>query len=196
MAFTERLRRDFSTVVLVLIPVAIVLNLALGQIVSLLALPLFLDSIGTVLVAILAGPWAGALTGLLTNLLGGFISPFFPPFAPVAVVIGLVAGFAAQYGWFRSAWKVVVSGVLIALAAALVATPIRVLLFGGITGSGASVLIAYLLATGRGLVESVLAITFLSNVADKVITALVAWFIVRRLSRRYVSRFPRAEQVR
>lgn len=195
MRFSERLRVDFSTRTLTLIPVAIVLNLALGQIVGLLKLPIFLDSIGTVLVAILAGPWAGAVTGLLTNLLGGFIDPFFPPFAPVAIVIGLVAGFCAKAGWFKVWWKVILAGVLMAVAAAIVATPIRVWLFGGITDSGSSFLIAYLLATGNKLVESVLAVTFLSNIADKVITALVAWVIVLRLSPRYVSRFPRAENI-
>ena len=34
-----------------------------------LRLPIYLDSIGTVLVGVLAGPWAGALTGLLSNLI-------------------------------------------------------------------------------------------------------------------------------
>lgn len=195
MNFSERLKRDFSTTTLTLIPVAIVLNLVLGQGVSLLKLPIFLDSIGTVLVAILAGPWAGAVTGLLTNLIGGFIDPFFPAFAPVAMVIGLVAGFCAKAGWFKGWWKVVLTGLLMALAAAIVATPIRVLLFGGVTGSGSSFFIAYLLATGNAMVESVFAVTFLTNVLDKVITALVAWAIVLRLSKRYVSRFPHAENI-
>ncbi len=60
--------------------------------------PIYLDSIGTILVAVLAGPIAGALTGLLSNLLWTFVLP--PPlhndyaaaFAIVAVVIGLMAG--------------------------------------------------------------------------------------------------------
>lgn len=195
MRFSERLKRDFSTTTLTLIPVAIVLNLVLGQTISLLKLPIFLDSIGSVLVAILSGPWAAAVTGLLTNLIGGVIDPFFPAFAPVAIVIGLVAGFCARVGWFRVWWKVVLAGLLIALAAAVVATPIRVLLFGGITASGSSFFIAYLLATGSQMVQSVFAVTFLTNVLDKVITVLIAWIIVLRLSRRYISRFPRAENV-
>ena len=40
----------------VLIPVAIAINIAIGQIVVLLKLPVFLDSIGTVLVAALSVP--------------------------------------------------------------------------------------------------------------------------------------------
>ena len=49
----------------VLIPVAIAINIAIGQIVVLLKLPVFLDSIGTVLVAALCGPWLCALTRAL-----------------------------------------------------------------------------------------------------------------------------------
>ena len=59
--------KDFTTMTWVLIPVAIAINIAIGQIVVLLKLPVFLDSIGTVLVAIICGPWAGALTGALSN---------------------------------------------------------------------------------------------------------------------------------
>ena len=49
--------------------VAIAINIAVGSIVYALRLPIYLDSIGTVLVGALAGPWAGALTGILSNLI-------------------------------------------------------------------------------------------------------------------------------
>ncbi len=48
----EKIKKDFTTMTWVLIPVAIAINIAIGQIVVLLKLPVFLDSIGTVLVAI------------------------------------------------------------------------------------------------------------------------------------------------
>lgn len=67
----ERLKRDFSTISLVMIPVAIAINIAIGQLVYTLKLPLYLDSIGTIFVGAVAGPWVGALTGLLSNLIGG-----------------------------------------------------------------------------------------------------------------------------
>ena len=106
MNFKDRLQQDFSTMTLVLIPVAIVLNIVVGQIASSLSLPIFLDSIGTVLIALLAGPWVGALTGLLTNLIWGLISdPITAAFAPVAMVIGLVAGLLARAGLFRQWWQ-------------------------------------------------------------------------------------------
>lgn len=100
----SRIKSDFTTLTLTLIPVAIVINIVIGQIVqSVLKLPVYLDSIGTVLVAVLAGPLAGALTGALSNILWGIIfsNPQTIPFAITALAIGLVAGIWANLGWFR-----------------------------------------------------------------------------------------------
>ena len=101
-----RRSRDMSTSVLALMPVAIALNIAVGSLISLLKLPIYLDSIGTVLVGVLGGPWAGALTGLLSNLIWALLpvpggaGPVIAFFAPVAVVIGLMAGFWGARGVF------------------------------------------------------------------------------------------------
>lgn len=196
MSFGEQLKKDFSTMTLVLIPVAIAIDKIIGQIVVLLKLPVFLDTIGTVMVAVLAGPWAGAVTGTLSNVIWGLIvDPSFLPWFPVALVIGLVAGICAKFRLFRSWWKVVISGFLIALAAAIVSTPIAVYLFGGITGSGSSFITAYLLATGQELVTAVLSTNFLVEPVDKIATALLAWVIIKGLPVRYVSRFSRAKNV-
>jgi hypothetical protein len=111
-AQTRRLHsiaRQFDTRTIVLIPAAIAINVALGQTVgTALKLPVYLDSIGTILVGVLAGPIAGAATGLLSNLAWTFLlagtpfgSPFAWPFAIVAVEIGLVAGLFGYAGVFR-----------------------------------------------------------------------------------------------
>src|SRR5574338_964830 len=128
--------RDFNTMTWVLIPVAIAINVAVGQIVLLLKLPVYLDSIGTVLVAALCGPWAGALTGALSNTIWGVaIDPNALPWWPVAFFIGLVAGLCANAGLFKSWWKVVLTGFLIALTAATVSTPIAVYQIGRASAS-------------------------------------------------------------
>ena len=99
--------RDLTTATLTLMPVAIAINIAAGAIVVALRLPIYLDSIGTVLVGALAGPWAGALTGLLANLIWAILpvpggaGPTIAFFAPVAGVIGLLSGFWASQGVFR-----------------------------------------------------------------------------------------------
>lgn len=102
--------RQFDTRTIVLIPIAIAINIVLGQTVSqALNLPLYLDSIGTILVGVLAGPIPGMVTGLFANLIWTFVlagtpfgSPYAWPFAIVAAEIGLLAGVFGWLGFFRS----------------------------------------------------------------------------------------------
>ena len=105
---TRWVRRQFTTRVVVLMPVAIAINIVLGATVQQgLKLPIYLDSIGTILVGVLAGPLAGALTGILSNLIWGYLLPSpigtttIGPFAITAGVIGLLAGLWGQLGLFR-----------------------------------------------------------------------------------------------
>ena len=92
-----------------LIPIAIAINIVLGQTVaSVLKVPIYLDSIGTILVGVLAGPIPGLVTGLLSNLVWTYVLPaplhsdFAAPFAVVAMWIGFWAGLVAQFGIYRS----------------------------------------------------------------------------------------------
>jgi hypothetical protein len=96
-------RSGLNSTALALIPLAIAINIAGGQLVKTLRLPIYLDSIGTVLTGALLGPWIGLITGVLSNgiwtLIG--LDQFAWSFAPVAGVIGLLAGFAGRLGVFQ-----------------------------------------------------------------------------------------------
>lgn len=96
----DNIKKEFSTRTLVLMPIAIAINIAIGELVVRLKLPVYLDSIGTVLVGAIAGPWAGALTGALANLIWGLFNPYAAPFFYVAAVIGFLAGLAGRRGAF------------------------------------------------------------------------------------------------
>jgi energy-coupling factor transport system substrate-specific component len=197
MKLIEDIKKDFNTMTWVLIPVAIAINVVIGEIVVLLKLPVYLDSIGTVLVAALCGPWAGALTGTLSNTIWGLlIDPNALPWWPVALFIGFVAGWCARGGLFKSWWKVAITGFLVALTAALVSTPIAVYIYGGITASGSSFITAYLLQTGQSLLPAVLITNNVVEPFDKISTSLLAFAIVQGLSTRFIARFPRPENVK
>ena len=191
----EKIKNNFNTQTWVLIPIAIAINLAIGQVVLVLKLPVFLDSIGTVLVAVLCGPWAGALTGALSNTIAGIaLDPGWFPWWPVAAMIGYMAGRMAGWGFFKSWWKVVVTGFVIALTAAIVSTPIAVYLFGGITASGSSFITAYLLQTGQGIWSAVMSTSFLTEPVDKITTAMIAFAIILGLPKRMIGGYPKASQ--
>jgi energy-coupling factor transport system substrate-specific component len=105
----DSIASQFDTRTIVLIPIAIAINIILGQTVAAaLKIPVYLDSIGTILVGVLAGPIAGAVTGGLANLIWTYVlpppfqSPYAAPFFIVAVEIGLLAGIFGRLGFFRS----------------------------------------------------------------------------------------------
>ena len=104
----DSLQGQFTTRTFVLMPIGIALNIVLGAAVAnAVKIPVYLDSIGTILVGVLCGPIAGALTGGLGNILWSYVIP--PPFqyapaaafAIVAVAIGVLAGLAGRAGVLR-----------------------------------------------------------------------------------------------
>ncbi len=124
---------QFSTRVITLMPVAIAINIVLGVTVQqVLKLPIYLDSIGTILVGVLAGPIAGALTGVLSNLIWqyapGIGGSTIGPFAITAGVIGLLAGVWGRYGVYRSrpasGTQLIVAAVVGAAMVVLIVLPI------------------------------------------------------------------------
>ena len=78
----------------------VVVNLVLGTVMGMIQIPLlFLDTIGTILGAVVLGPLWGALIGGCSNLVLGVISdPTNIPFALVNIATGLIVGFIAKKG--------------------------------------------------------------------------------------------------
>ena len=85
--------KNRRTYVLAFCGVAIAMNIVLGIITSAIGIPLYMDTLGTVLAAALIGPVPGMIVGLLSNVITGLIySVQDIPFALVNVVVGLIVG--------------------------------------------------------------------------------------------------------
>jgi energy-coupling factor transport system substrate-specific component len=120
---------------IVLIPACIGLNVAGHAIAVAFNLPLILDSTGTILAGLLAGPWVGASVGLVTVLASsGTFAPSAAPYGVVAVPLGFVAGLGRYLTWpsQRQGWLELW---LVCLAtAAVLSTPLNLLIRHGRTG--------------------------------------------------------------
>ena len=172
-----------KTVILTYGAMCVVMNVVLGTAVSALKIPLlFLDTIGTVLMAVLFGPWWGALTGLLTNVVLGITTgPTAIFFGLVNVAIAIVVGLMARKFNFRKWYIALITGMILSIVAPLIGTPIAVAVFGGLNGSGMDVVVLWLRTAG----ESVFASTFISritgNIIDKIATCLLVVLIITKL---------------
>jgi uncharacterized membrane protein len=105
------------TIILAYSAMGIALNVILGTAVSSMKIPLlFLDTIGTVLISVLFGPWWGVLTGGLTNVvLGATTGAGAIFFALVNIVIALVVGFIARRFDYTKWYVALATGIVILL---------------------------------------------------------------------------------
>jgi energy-coupling factor transport system substrate-specific component len=160
----------------------IALNLLLGKLAATLSLPVYLDTVGTIIAAVML-PWRYAvLVGVGTSLIAGVvIHPSFPFYAFTQATVATVIYLLAKKNWF-SAWpKAVCAGLLLALIAAIVSAPVTVVVFGGVTLSGTTALNAVFMAAGKNVWQAVVTGSLLVESIDKVSACVIAWLVLRRL---------------
>ena len=170
------------TYVIALVPVASVLNVIGGTVAGALKLPIFLDMIGTAVVAMTIGPWWGALVGVITNLTMGFLTgPVSIPFAACNVVGALVWGYGTRWGFANDKLRFFGLSVASAVFVSLMAAPIVIFVFGGATGHASDVLTAGLLAAGNDMWAAVFSSNIIVSSADKILSSFFALAIIGAL---------------
>lgn len=172
-----------NTYIAIMIPLGVAINIIGGQVAAQLKLPLFLDSIGTTIVAAIMGPWVGAISGLLSNIIGALINGniLSSLFGLANIATALIVGYMAKTGKFKTVFQAIIATCGTALANALIGAPIAVVVYGGIQGSGVDLAVAGLLALGNDIMGAAFLARLPINLADKGIAVFVAWLILRRL---------------
>ena len=129
------LRFSLDSVSVPLILGALGLNFAGHAIAVTLGLPLFLDSIGTVLAGVVAGPWVGGSVGLISNLVSSnTVDPIAAPYSIVSFAVGFTAGLARYLNWQKRASGWVALWLITFAIAAVVSTPLNFFISGGKSG--------------------------------------------------------------
>jgi len=174
---------NLSTAALVLIPAAIGINYLGKLFAGLLKLPLWLDSIGTVLASMLAGPIIGAISGIINNVIYGFTAdPISFVYAITSAVIGLVVGIMAYKGWIANVKKAFVIGLVVGLVAATVSTPLNMIFWGGQTGNvWGDALYATLIANNFPQWIASFCDSVVVDVPDKIATVIISFLIFKGL---------------
>ena len=167
-----------STRRLCFLALAIILNIVGGQIALLLHLPIYLDSMGTILIAVLFGPLYGMLPPLLYGLVMGFtIDIYSLYYMPVGLILGLVTGLAGRSISVKK-WRIIPGALLITLPGTIVSSIITAFLFGGITSSGSTILVQVLNKAGLGLTASVFVVQFLTDYIDRLISLVFIFYLL------------------
>lgn len=188
--FLAELKKEFSTFGLVLIPIAIGINWVGAFLVQTLKLPIWGDTIGTMIAAVLAGPWVGLVAGGLTNIVKNLtFDPIGAAYGIVNALVGLITGYlykAKKFTEKSNVVEVIGTGLILALAATIISAPITVYFFGGVTGAGADVITAMILGTGTtsGLLTAVFGSELVTDVLDKLLSVFIVFAVMKKLPAR------------
>ncbi|HEX5003690.1 MAG TPA: ECF transporter S component [Gemmatimonadales bacterium] len=178
---------------LALVPAAIAINLVVGGLVNAVGLPLYLDSIGTILATVLAGPAVGMVVGAIGQLLFGLLYGYqWIPFGLIQLLIALLAGAAAARAGFRSTGRTVAWGLLTGALAGSLSAVISYILFKGVTATGTTAVVTLLRHLGWSLPAAVTASSLALDLVDKAVAFVLVGALVRSLPGRMLGRFPRA----
>lgn len=173
-----------------IIPIALILNIVVGQIVGAVGIPLYLDSVGTVLIAALAGPITGLATGALSSVVWGLLNPAALPFAAVSAATGWLAGtFIHRFGAFKSILRLIIFGILLGLICGMLAAPVAAFVYGGTAGVGTGAIVSLFREMGNSLLGSVTLQSFISDPIDKVLVLLIVFAGIKALPEKTLDSF-------
>lgn len=188
--------------ILVLAAACVALNVAVGTMVYLLKLPIYLDQAGIMLAALLV-PGTRLKAFLVSSvvavvsftIIGLLANPFIFWYYGTAVAGALYGSFVVR-GFLQASvesgkrlWpRSILLGIGWGIVAAIVSAPVTVMLFGGVTGAGSSLIVAILVSSGAQVVKAVLLTGFGAEPIDKTISLLLAVTIARATPPKFASK--------
>lgn len=137
--------KKWNKLTIFLIPIGIAVNVVGGQLALMLKLPVFLDSIGTFVVAALCGIVPGLIVAVGTQLINAITTPTVLAF-----------------------------------------------LLGGFAGTGASTIVAALMAAGWGVFPATFVSEIASETMDKVVCMIIIFIVLKAIPDRLKVKLPNA----
>lgn len=171
----------FTTAKIAMVAMAICINYIGGQLALALHLPIYLDSIGTILIGAMFGPAFGVLPPMISGILMAFTGDIYSLyFAPVGMILGLTAGFVLKR-IHSVGFMLLLSAFLITLPGTIVCAIINAILFGGVTSSGSSAIVAALSHTPLGLTGAIFVVQIFTDYLDRVISLALVMIVLRKV---------------
>ena len=169
----------------------IALNVAIGGVVHVIKLPIFLDAIGTIIATLLLGLVPGIIVGVFSFLLSAvLINPVFVWFIGTqAIIAAFIYLIASQFSAFKSIARLIPWGIALGVVAGVASAPVIVLVFKGVAGSGRDLITAGLISTGQQIYKAVILSGAASEPVDKLLQTLAAFYVIKSLPKRVLSQF-------
>ncbi len=163
--------------------ICIAVNFIGAQIAKSLNLPLFLDSLGTLVGAILGGSIPGIVIGYSTNIVNMAFDEVAIYYGVVNVLIAVVTARFAKRGWLESVFKVILLILILALIGGGLSSIITSWLFGfGFSGGASTPLAMWFFTHGiPGEFAAQFLADFIFDLGDKALMVIIAVVFTRLL---------------
>ena len=189
-SLAELIRKRSNIFALIMCLMGVVINMALNSLVSALDLPLYLDTVGTVLVAALGGYLPGVIVGFFTNAVKALSNPASLYYGTVNISIAFITPAFFSKGWHKKISGIIGMILLFTLIGgglgALIPWLIEDISFDG---EAVSSVIYETLHVSRGAAQ--LSASLIRDLPDKAITVLLVLAAVRLIpeSSRHLFKF-------
>lgn len=148
-------------------------------------LPLWLDSVGTVLTAYVLGPVSGAIVGATNNILYGMQEPVAYIYSITSISIGVLVGIFARRRFFDSIFLTTSLSVLVTTVTVVISTVLNFVFYNGMTGNiwGDGV-IGYMTEKGYSPLLCYIAGEFYVDFMDKLLSLYFLYFVLYLVRKR------------
>lgn len=190
-AVTEGVMRHRLGRVILLSVLGILLNIFGSTIAALTGMPIYLDSVGTVLIAAMSGSLPGVAVGFFTNIFkiftGGYSSIYY---GVINVLIALVTSALSKRGYFSRLYKAFAAVLALALVGGGIGSILTWFIFGfaneGITASLAEMIRQN---TSLPLFISQFLADYSIDIIDKFLTVVIVFIVIKVLPDKIEERF-------
>ena len=165
-----------------LLAFGVMLNIVGAMIAVQLKLPIYIDSIGTIFIGIFLGSKYGMLTGLLSSVVNGMTFDIYSLYyMPVQLLLGALSGTLLKFQLFTKK-RLLLAALWVAIPASLIGSIITAFVFGGITSSGTTYVIALLHQSGLSLTMSCFIVQVFTDYVDKLVVLALIYIVSRHTS--------------
>ncbi|MGL4450346.1 MAG: ECF transporter S component [Sarcina sp.] len=174
--------RKLTSFKMAFMAIGIAINVIAPFIAMTFRIPIYLDAIGTNLVAMVMGPIEGVIVGVVGSILSGFIfdpSSFY--YAPVQIFNGLLIAWLYRKGWVdmkKMFWSMLIVILFVSSSSAI----ITVYVYGGITPSASTYIYLLLKGIGMGPVPAALVMQALTDYGNQLFCTGVSLIVMKRMT--------------
>lgn len=148
-----------------------------------LNLPLWMDSLGTLIAAWCLGPVSGAIVGGTANIILGFSDPKTMAFVIIGIFIGGSAGVFARKRRFDTFFTSMIYAGLLSIFTTIASSIINLTVLEGETGNEwGNAVISFLKSVGMSRVPACLIGQFYLEFVDKIVTVAVFFLVLKAVN--------------